>query len=55
MFPSMNYRVVSFVLLLAVGLTTAAVGSEPCERREAEHGCTVDKGHAHCEFWDLAE
>ena len=54
MFPSVHYRVVLFVLLLVVGSTTAAVDSEQCERPEAEHGCTVDNGHARCEFWDLA-
>ena len=54
MFLSVKDRVVSFVLLLVVGLTTAAVNSQQCERPEAEHGCTADTGHAHCEFRDLA-
>ena len=53
MFPSLNYRFVSFVQLFVVSLTTAAVGSKQCERPEAEHGCVVDNGHAHCEFWDF--
>ena len=54
MFPSVKYGVVLYVLLLVVGLSAADVGSEQCERPETEHGCTVDNGHAHCEFWDLA-
>ena len=53
MFP-VNYQVVSFVLLVAVSLSAAAVDREQCERPEAAHGCTVDNGHAHCEVWDLA-